>query len=82
MDIEIFGNQFAVNAEAVPHHLQMKLLELQCDSNYKYRFPKINDALTFYKQLDMTKYINLRQHAVRIASSLEARIFVNKHYRK
>ena len=68
MDIDIFGNPFAINVENVSHHLQMALLELQRESNYKHLFSAVNDALTFYKQLDMTKHKNLRQHAVRIAS--------------
>ena len=68
MDIKIVGSPFAVNVEAVPHHLQMELCELQCDSNYKHLFSTINDALIFYKQLDMTKYKNSRQHAVRMTS--------------
>ena len=72
VDIEIFGNPFAVNVDAVLHHLQIVLLELQCDSNYKHLFSTINDAHTFYKQPDMTKYKNLRQRAVRIASFFES----------
>ena len=60
----IVDNRF----EAVSHHLQLELLEIQCDSNYKHLFSTINDALAFHKNLDMTKYTNLRQHAVRMAS--------------
>ena len=61
----------AINLQSMlmPFHITCKwsYFELQCDSNYKHLFSTINDALTFYKQLDMTKYKNLRQHAVRIA---------------
>ena len=68
LTLKFVGNPFAVNVEYLQHHLQMEVLELQCDSNYQHLFSTINDALTFYKQLDMTKYKNLRQHAVRITS--------------
>ena len=66
--LKFVGNPFAVNVEVVPHHLQMEILELQCDSNDTHRFSTINDGLTFYKQLDITTYKDFRQHVVRNAS--------------
>lgn len=67
IDIEMFGNPFAVAVDLVPGQFQMELIELQCDEKCKQMYMS-SDIITFYRSLDKKKYGNLFQHALRMGS--------------
>ncbi|XP_027140791.1 general transcription factor II-I repeat domain-containing protein 2 [Larimichthys crocea] len=54
-EIAIFSSPFSVDTDDVPDHLQLELIELQCDAESRSRHQQLSLA-NFYRQLDKDRF--------------------------
>ena len=66
-DMQLFSSPFSVDADTVPHQLQLELIELQCDDQQRGRQQHLS-LVEFYRQLDKGKYPQTRLFAKRMLS--------------
>ncbi|KAL0152417.1 hypothetical protein M9458_052140 [Cirrhinus mrigala] len=60
INLDLFANPFAVDADAAPEHLQLELIELQCSTHLKTQYEKVGAAKFAFKVV-IAKNINLVQ---------------------
>jgi hypothetical protein len=72
----LFAFPLKVDIEKAPENLQMKLINLQCDTNLNQKFyeTKLQD---FYSYLPKEKFPLLRSFWLRMTAMLAARMCVN-----
>lgn len=63
--LNIFSMPFNVNVDEVPAHLQLELIEMQCNTHLKQLFLNTT-KLEFYKSLSKAQYPNIVAHAQKI----------------
>ena len=66
-DFDLFSNPFSVEPSSSDPNIQMELIDLQCDSALKSKFPSV-DLVEFYKSVDPTKFPKILYHAKRIVA--------------
>ncbi|KAG7482029.1 hypothetical protein JOB18_011151 [Solea senegalensis] len=54
-DITLFSSPFSVNPDDAPDHLQLELIELQCDTECRSRHLQL-PLVNFYRQLDEGRF--------------------------
>lgn len=54
-EITFFSSPFSVDTDEVPDHLQLELIELQCDAESHSQHQQLSLA-NFYQQLDKNKF--------------------------
>ena len=54
-EISLFSSPFSVDTEYVPNHLQLELIELQCDTESRNRHQQLS-LTNFYQQLDKDRF--------------------------
>lgn len=60
-EIKLFYSSFSLDPDDAPDHLQLKLIELQCDRkcySWHQQLPLVN----FYHQLDKDRFIGFFEH--------------------
>jgi hypothetical protein len=62
----LFSSIFSINIESVPSHMQMEVIDIQCDSNLKAKFIEVGVS-EFYKYLPV-RFENTRRFAYEIMS--------------
>ncbi|XDV39475.1 hypothetical protein PO909_008719 [Leuciscus waleckii] len=65
-NLDLFANPFAVDVDTAPEHLQMELIELQCNTHLKSRYESVGAAE--FAPLLPESMPQLRLHAARIMS--------------
>ena len=65
-NFDLFANPFAVDVDTAPEHLQMELIELQCNSALKTQYQSVGPA--DFAPLIPESMPQLRRHAARIMS--------------
>lgn len=66
-EIAIFSSPFSVDTDDVPDHLQLELIELQCDAESRSRHQQLSLA-NFYRQLDKDRFREIRAFAKKMLS--------------
>lgn len=66
-DIALFSSPFSVDTDNVPDHLQLELIELQCDAESRSRHQQLSLA-NFYRQLDKGRFQEIREFAKKMLS--------------
>lgn len=66
-DITLFSSPFSVNPDDAPDHLQLELIELQCDAECRSRHQQL-PLVTFYHQLDQGRFQEIRTFAKKMLS--------------
>ncbi|UYV71072.1 hypothetical protein LAZ67_8001602 [Cordylochernes scorpioides] len=62
----LFSSIFSINIESVPNHMQMEVIDIQCDSDLKAKFIEVGVS-EFYKYLP-ARFENIRKLAYEIMS--------------
>lgn len=61
-DMELFSQPFSISVDSVPDHIQMELIEFQCDSELKNKFMSLH-LKDFYTHVSSERYPSIRKHA-------------------
>uniref|UniRef100_A0A3B3DZF4 SPIN-DOC-like zinc-finger domain-containing protein n=1 Tax=Oryzias melastigma TaxID=30732 RepID=A0A3B3DZF4_ORYME len=66
-EITLFSSPFSVRPDDAPDHLQMELIELQCDVECRSRHQQL-PLVDFYRRLDLSRFRQMRTFAMRMLS--------------
>uniref|UniRef100_A0A3P9MHA2 SPIN-DOC-like zinc-finger domain-containing protein n=1 Tax=Oryzias latipes TaxID=8090 RepID=A0A3P9MHA2_ORYLA len=66
-EITLFSSPFSVRPDEAPDHLQMELIELQCDIECCSRHQQL-PLISFYRQLDKSRFRRIRTFAMKMLS--------------
>ncbi|KAK3568677.1 hypothetical protein QTP86_012873 [Hemibagrus guttatus] len=66
-DIILFSSPFSVDPDDALEHLQLELIELQCDAEYRSRHQQL-PLVNFYRQLDEGRFQEIRTFAKKMLS--------------
>lgn len=66
-ELKLFATPFLVDAEEVEEHLQLELIEMQCDDCLKNQHQQLS-LPEFYRSLEKEKFPLMRRHAKRTIS--------------
>uniref|UniRef100_A0A3P9K523 SPIN-DOC-like zinc-finger domain-containing protein n=1 Tax=Oryzias latipes TaxID=8090 RepID=A0A3P9K523_ORYLA len=61
-DMELFSQPFSVSPDSVPEHLQMELIEFQCDTQLRRKFVSL-PLMDFYPHVSKQRYPQMRKNA-------------------
>uniref|UniRef100_A0A3P9LRR7 Uncharacterized protein n=1 Tax=Oryzias latipes TaxID=8090 RepID=A0A3P9LRR7_ORYLA len=61
-DMELFSQPFSVSPDSVPEHLQMELIEFQCDTELRRKFVSL-PLRDFYPHVSKQRYPQMRKNA-------------------
>nr|XP_020455526.1 general transcription factor II-I repeat domain-containing protein 2B-like [Monopterus albus] len=61
-DMELFSQPFSTSVDCVPDHIQMELIEFQCDSELRNKFMSLK-LKDLYTHVSPERYPNIRKHA-------------------
>uniref|UniRef100_A0AAY4BWE5 HAT C-terminal dimerisation domain-containing protein n=1 Tax=Denticeps clupeoides TaxID=299321 RepID=A0AAY4BWE5_9TELE len=61
-DMELFSQNVTISVDSVPDHIQMQLIEFQCDSELKNKFMSLH-LKDFYTRVSSESYPGIRKHA-------------------
>uniref|UniRef100_A0A3P9MDH9 SPIN-DOC-like zinc-finger domain-containing protein n=1 Tax=Oryzias latipes TaxID=8090 RepID=A0A3P9MDH9_ORYLA len=61
-DMELFSQPFSVSPDSVPEHLQMELIEFQCDTELRCKFVSL-PLRDFYPHVSKQRYPQMRKNA-------------------
>uniref|UniRef100_A0A3B3IGK3 HAT C-terminal dimerisation domain-containing protein n=1 Tax=Oryzias latipes TaxID=8090 RepID=A0A3B3IGK3_ORYLA len=61
-DMELFSQPFSVSPDSVPEHLQMELIEFQCDTELRPKFVSL-PLRDFYPHVSKQRYPQMRKNA-------------------
>ncbi|KAJ8377977.1 hypothetical protein AAFF_G00249670 [Aldrovandia affinis] len=65
--ITLFSSPFSVDPDDAPDHLQLELIELQCDAECRSRHQQL-PLVNFYRQLDKGRFQEIRTFAKKMLS--------------
>uniref|UniRef100_A0A3P9KEC7 Uncharacterized protein n=1 Tax=Oryzias latipes TaxID=8090 RepID=A0A3P9KEC7_ORYLA len=60
-DMELFSQPFSVSPDSVPEHLQMELIEFQCDTELRRKFVSL-PLRDFYQHVSVQRYPQMRKN--------------------
>ncbi|XP_061668281.1 general transcription factor II-I repeat domain-containing protein 2B-like [Syngnathoides biaculeatus] len=66
-EITLFSSPFSVDPDDAPDHLQLELIELQCDAEHRSRHQQL-PLVNFYRQLDEGRFQAIRTFAKKMLS--------------
>lgn len=66
-DMKLFTTPFSVDVSDVDEHMQMEVIEIQCDESLRSRH-QLLPIPEFYQSLDKTKFPLIKRHAARMTS--------------
>ncbi|KAF7248892.1 PRKC apoptosis WT1 regulator protein, partial [Varanus komodoensis] len=66
-EITLFSSPFSVDPDGAPDHLQLELIELQCDTECRSRHQQL-PLVNFYHQLDKDRFQEIRTFAEKMLS--------------
>ncbi|XP_070398336.1 general transcription factor II-I repeat domain-containing protein 2 [Nothobranchius furzeri] len=66
-EIALFSSPFSVDPDDAPYHLQLELIELQCDAEHHSRHQQL-PLVNFYRQLDEGRFQAVRTFAKKMLS--------------
>lgn len=78
-DITLFTSPFSVDADDAPDHLQLELIELQCDAECRSRHQSLS-LLNFYRQLDESRFHEIRAFAKKMLSLFDSTYLCEKTF--
>uniref|UniRef100_A0A3P9KMN0 SPIN-DOC-like zinc-finger domain-containing protein n=1 Tax=Oryzias latipes TaxID=8090 RepID=A0A3P9KMN0_ORYLA len=61
-DMELFSQPFSVSPDSVPEHLQMELIEFQCDTELRRKFVSL-PLMDLYPHVSKQRYPQMRKNA-------------------
>ena len=75
----LFSSPFSVDPDDVPNHLQLELIELQCDTESRNRHQQLSLA-NLYRQLDKDKFREIRVFAKNMLSLFGSKYLCEKTF--